>query len=213
MKLFIDAYEYILKNTDAFWHSVQTHLILSFTAVALGIIICVPLGIYLAKKTKGSMAIMNTINIGRIIPSLAVLALAMPYVGIGFTPSLLALTLLVCPPILINTMTAFREVDKSIIEAAYGMGMDKARVIRKVEFPLALPVIITGIRTASVEVISSATLAAFIGAGGLGVFIINGIALAQPSMLLVGAIPVAILALMAEVIFGGIEKLTSPPAL
>jgi osmoprotectant transport system permease protein len=207
MKLFIDAYEYILKNTDAFWHSVQTHLILSFTAVALGIIICVPLGIYLAKKTKGSMAIMNTINIGRIIPSLAVLALAMPYVGIGFTPSLLALTLLVCPPILINTMTAFREVDKSIIEAAYGMGMDKARVIRKVEFPLALPVIITGIRTASVEVISSATLAAFIGAGGLGVFIINGIALAQPSMLLVGAIPVAILALMAEVIFGGIEKL------
>ncbi|MCK9912109.1 ABC transporter permease, partial [Microbacteriaceae bacterium K1510] len=132
-------------------------------------------------------------NIGRIIPSLAVLALAMPYVGIGFTPSLIALTLLVCPPILINTVTAFKELDKSVIEAAYGMGMDKARVMRKIEFPLALPVVITGIKTASVEVIASAALAAFIGGGGLGEFILNGIALAQSSLLLVGAIPIALL--------------------
>ncbi|MFC4766262.1 ABC transporter permease [Effusibacillus consociatus] len=212
MEIFIDAYQYVIQNTGDFWHAIYVHLSLSFIAVVIGILICVPLGIYLVKKKRGSMVILNAINIGRIIPSLAVLALAMPYVGIGFTPSLIALALLVCPPILINTITAFNEVDKSIIEAAYGMGMDKARVIRTVEIPLALPVIITGIRTASVEVIASATLAAFIGGGGLGEFIINGIALAQPSMLLVGAIPVAILALMAEVIFGGIEKLTLPPA-
>ncbi|QBP43023.1 ABC transporter permease [Paenisporosarcina antarctica] len=196
---------------EIFLGAVKVHLILSSVAVAIGISICVPLGIFLAKTEKASLIIMNVVNIGRIIPSLAVLALLMPFVGIGFYPSLIALTLLVCPPILINTVIAVKEVDKNIVEAAYGMGMDKARVIRKVELPLALPVIITGIKTASVEVIASATLAAFIGGGGLGVFIINGIAGANASMLLVGAIPVALLALSAEFILGGIEKLTTPP--
>lgn len=213
MEVLIEAYSYILRNSDTFLSSVKTHLQLSFIAVGIGILICVPLGIYIAKKTKASMIIMNAINIGRIIPSLAVLALIMPFVGIGFMPALIALTLLVCPPILINTVTAFKEVDKSVVEAAYGMGMDKARVTRKIEFPLALPVIITGIRTASVEVIASTTLAAFIGAGGLGVFIINGIAGANTALLLVGAIPVAMLALIAELVFGGVEKLTSPPTI
>nr|WP_254119549.1 ABC transporter permease [Bacillus sp. FJAT-29790] len=206
-----EAYKYILNNSEVFFEAVKIHLVLSFVAVGLGIIICVPLGIYLAKTEKASLIIMNIVNVGRIIPSLAVLALVMPFVGIGFVPSLIALTLLVCPPILINTVIAVKEVDKSIVEAAYGMGMNKARVIRKVEFPLALPVIITGVRTASVEVIASATLAAFIGGGGLGVFIINGIAGANASMLLVGAIPVALLAFLAEFTIGGIEKLTTPP--
>ncbi len=211
MQLFIDAFTYITENSSDFWHAVTVHLLLSFIALAIGVITCVPLGIYLAKKNRGSIIILNAINIGRIIPSLAVLALAMPYVGIGFLPSLIALTLLVCPPILINTVTAFKELDKSVIEAAYGMGMDKGRVLRKVEIPLALPVIITGIKTAAVEVIASAALAAFIGGGGLGEFILNGIALAQSSLLLVGAIPIAILALLAEVIFDRIEKWTTPP--
>lgn len=211
LQLFIDAFTYIAQNANDFWHAVSIHLLLSFIALGIGVITCVPLGIFLAKKSKGSMIILNAINIGRIIPSLAVLALAMPYVGIGFTPSLIALTLLVCPPILINTVTAFKELDKSVIEAAYGMGMDKARVMRKIEFPLALPVVITGIKTASVEVIASAALAAFIGGGGLGEFILNGIALAQSSLLLVGAIPIALLALLAEVVFGGIEKWATPP--
>ncbi|WP_126425526.1 ABC transporter permease [Brevibacillus marinus] len=211
MALLLEAYQYLLQNQSDFWHAVYTHLLLSFLALGIGVAICVPLGIYLAKTNRGSMVILNAVNIGRIIPSLAVLALAMPYIGVGFGPSLLALSLLVCPPILINTVTAFRELDKSVIEAAYGMGMDHRRVLRTVEIPLALPVIITGIRTAAVEVIASAALAAFIGGGGLGEYILNGIALAQTSLLLVGAIPIAILALLAEVIFGGIEKWTTPP--
>ncbi|NGQ94856.1 ABC transporter permease [Brevibacillus sp. SYP-B805] len=211
MALLLEAYQYLLENQSDFWHAVNTHLLLSFLALGIGVVICVPLGIYLAKTNRGSMVILNAVNIGRIIPSLAVLALAMPYIGVGFGPSLLALSLLVCPPILINTVTAFRELDKSVIEAAYGMGMDHRRVLRTVEIPLALPVIITGIKTAAVEVIASAALAAFIGGGGLGEYILNGIALAQTSLLLVGAIPIAILALLAEVIFGGIEKWTTPP--
>ena len=206
------AYNYILNNPEMFIEAVKVHLLLSIAAVSIGITICVPLGIFLAKVEKASLIIMNLVNIGRIIPSLAVLALVMPFVGIGFVPSLIALTLLVCPPILINTVIAVKEVDKNIVEAAFGMGMGKARVIRKIELPLALPVIITGIRTSSVEVIASATLAAFIGGGGLGVFIINGIAGANASMLLVGAIPVAILALLTEFIFGRIEKFTTHSA-
>lgn len=211
MDVVITAFDYILNHSETFLNAVKAHLLLSVISVTIGILICVPLGIYIAKKAKADLVIMNAINIGRIIPSLAVLALIMPFVGIGFTPALIALTLLVCPPILINTVTAFKEVDQSVIESAYGMGMDKARVIRKIEFPLALPVIIAGIRTASVEVIASATLAAFIGGGGMGVFIINGIAGANYSLLLVGAIPVALLAFLAEVTFGGVEKLLSPP--
>ncbi|PLS14789.1 glycine/betaine ABC transporter [Bacillus sp. M6-12] len=206
-----EAYNYILNNSEHFFEAVKIHLFLSFAAVGIGILLCVPLGIYLAKTEKASLIIMNIVNVGRIIPSLAILALVMPFVGIGFFPSLIALTLLVCPPILINTVIAVKEVDSSIVEAAFGMGMSNARVIRKIEIPLALPVIITGVRTASVEVIASATLAAFIGGGGLGVFIINGIAGANAYLLLVGAIPVAILALLAEFTFSGIEKLTSPP--
>ena len=210
--IFSDAYNYILNNPEMFIEAIKVHLFLSFAAVLIGIVICVPLGIFLAKVEKASIIIMNLVNIGRIIPSLAVLALVMPFVGIGFFPALIALTLLVCPPILINTIIAVKEVDKNIVEAAFGMGMGKARVIRKIELPLALPVIITGIRTSSVEVIASATLAAFIGGGGLGVFIINGIAGANASMLLVGAIPVAILALLTEFVLGRIEKFTTQSA-
>ncbi|MFC3885636.1 ABC transporter permease [Bacillus songklensis] len=215
MSLFAEAFQYMMEHLSELFHAVKIHLLLSFIALLIGVLICIPLGVYLGKSKQGkrTMLILNIVYMGRIIPSLAILALAMPYIGIGFTPSLVALTLLVCPPILINTVTAFRELDKSIIEAAYGMGMGKARVLHKVELPLALPVIITGIRTSSVEVIASATLAAFIGAGGLGEFIINGIAMAQPSMLLVGAIPVAILAILAEVAFGRIEKWTTPPVM
>lgn len=200
-----------MQNSSQFMEAVKVHLMLSFSALAIGIVICVPLGIFLAKSNRVSMVVLNVVNIGRIIPSLAVLALAMPYVGVGFKPSLIALTLLVCPPILINTVAAFKEVDPNIIEAAYGMGMEKSRVLRKVEFPLALPVIITGIRTASVEVIAGASLAAFIGGGGLGVFVLNGVALIKPSLLLVGAVPIALLAFAVELVASRIERAVTPP--
>ncbi|WP_268958436.1 ABC transporter permease [Paenibacillus apii] len=177
----------------------------------IGIILCVPLGIYLAKSNKGSVFLLNLINMGRVIPSLAVLAFVMPYLGIGFVPSLFALTMLVCPPILINTVAALKELDKSIIEAAHGIGMDQRRVLYKVELPLALPVIITGIRTSFVDVIAGASIAAFIGGGGLGEFIINGLVLMKPSLLFVGAIPIALLALLVDMLMGRLQKWVSPP--
>lgn len=210
MNVFKEAIDYLMSKPDLFWEALKIHLLLSAIALAISIFISVPLGIYLSKRNKLSMVVLNVFYLGKIIPSLAVLALTMPYVGVGFTPSLIALTILAFPTILINTVVAFKEVDKNIIEAAQGMGMNKLRIIRKIEFPLALPVVITGIRTASVEVIAGAALAAFIGGGGLGDFIINGIALAKPSMLLVGAVPICLLAIAGDSIFGRIEKLTSP---
>jgi osmoprotectant transport system permease protein len=116
------------------------------------------------------------------------------------------------PPIVVNTDAGLRGVDAAVIESARGLGMNPLQVFGKVSFPLALPVVIAGIRTAAVEVIASATLAAFIGAGGLGIFILSGITLVDERLLLVGAIPVALLALTAEGLLGVTERWLTPPA-
>jgi len=129
--------------------------------------------------------------------------------GLSFKSAAVALTLLALPPILISTDVAFRNIEPTIIEAAKGMGMSPRQILQQIEIPLVLPVIIAGIKTATVEVIASATLAAFIGAGGLGSFIVLGFALYDQSILLVGAIPVAILALVAEVSLSTLQRLTS----
>src|SRR5690606_13842805 len=121
-------------------------------------------------------------------------------------PIFAALTILACPPILINTYTGYRDVDPAVVEAAYGMGMTPGQVLWWIESPLALPVVVAGLRTAAVEVVASATLAAFIGGGGLGEFIINGLGLNDMRSLLVGAVPVALLALLAEGLFALTER-------
>ena len=149
-------------------------------------------------------------NIGRTLPSLAVLALVMPLLGTGFAPSLFALTLLALPPILINTYTAVRQVDPDVVDAARGMGMTRGEIVRKVELPLALPVIFAGIRTAAVQVISGAVLAAYIGGGGLGDFITAGIAMMALPQLLVGAIPATLLAIGTDRLFGALQRALTP---
>jgi osmoprotectant transport system permease protein len=123
----------------------------------------------------------------------------------------LALILLALPPVLINTDAAFRSQDAAVVEAARGMGMSAWQVLYRVEFPLALPVILTGIRTASVEVISSATLAAFVGSGGLGIYITRGFALYDFAILMVGAVPVALLTLLAETSLSILQRAVQPP--
>lgn len=143
---------------------------------------------------------MNFFNFLRIIPSLAILVLALPILGTGFTPALVALILLAVPPILINTYLGFKNIGPSIIESAEGMGMGYRELLFKIQLPLAMPLIITGVRTSSVEVIASATLASYIGTGGLGDFIFTGLSMNDYTMLLVGGISVAILSIIAEII-------------
>jgi osmoprotectant transport system permease protein len=149
----------------------------------------------------------------RAIPSLAVLALMLPVLGLGSKPALVALTLLAIPPILINTDVGYRSVDRAAVEAAVGMGMLPAQVLRRVETPLAAPVILAGVRTAAVEVIASATLAAFIGGGGLGDLIIAGLQNDDVGELLAGALCVALLALVAEGVLALTQRQLAAPAL
>lgn len=152
---------------------------------------------------------MNIFNFFRIIPSLAVLVLVLPLLGVGFVPALFALVFLAIPPILINTYLGFNNIDKSVIESAEGMGMSKKELLFKIQIPLALPLIITGIRTASVEVIASATLASYIGAGGLGDFIFKGLLLNETKLLIVGGVSVAVLSIFSEIILFIFQQLVT----
>ncbi|MDR5684280.1 MAG: ABC transporter permease [Armatimonadota bacterium] len=192
------AYRYALDNQAFFWEAVGTHVRLSGTALVIACGLCLPLGLYAARRRPLSAQILHLVNGLRVVPSLATLFLALPYLGLGFLPALVALTILACPPILANTEAGFRSVDRAVVEAARSMGMDGRQVLWRVEVPLALPVIVGGVRTAAVEVTASATLAAFIGGGGLGDFIYRGFALFDVSVMLVGAVPVAALTMLTE---------------
>jgi osmoprotectant transport system permease protein len=170
-----------------------------------------PLGIWTAHSRQASRVVMSTVNGLRVLPSLAVLFLVVPYLGLSTASAAVALIFLALPPVVINTDAAFRSLDPAILEAAQGMGMDAQQSLVRVQFPLALPVILTGIRTAAVEVIASATLAAFVGSGGLGIYVTRGFALYDYAILMVGAIPVALLSLVAEGVFIQLQHWSEPP--
>ncbi|MEI6777554.1 MAG: ABC transporter permease [Chloroflexales bacterium] len=204
------SYAYYLANQERFWTEMSRHLILSGSALAISLIVCIPLGIWAARHTTIAQYVITAIGALRLIPSLAILFLVLPYLGTGFGPALIALTVLALPPVLINVYTGILGVERAIVEAAQAMGMTTRQQLLQIELPLALPVIIAGVRTATVEVISSATLAAFIGGGGLGIFVTRGFALFEPRIMLVGAIPVAALALISELILGLVERWVSP---
>ena len=210
MNTFTQAYNYAINNIDDLITATQGHLLLVLVPMLIGLGVGLPLGLLSARSRLASIVLINSFNALRVIPSLAILFLAIPYFGLSFQSAVIALTILVMPPILISTDIAFRSIDPMIREAAYGMGMDNRQVLQQVEVPLALPVILTGIKTAMVEVIASATLAAFIGAGGLGIFIVRGFALYDNAILLVGAIPVALLALFAELSLSALRRIIQP---
>lgn len=177
--------------------AVRQHLALSVAAIAIAVATCVPLGIWTARSQAGR-SVVSVLTAARVVPSLAVLAFMLPITGVGYKSALIALVLLACPPILINTDAAFRGIEPAIREAALGMGMRRGQLLRRIEYPLAFPVVVAGVRTSTIEVIASATLAAFIGAGGLGDFILDGLANNDARQLLLGGLTVALLALAAE---------------
>jgi osmoprotectant transport system permease protein len=201
MTLFLDAWNYLVQDQARFVRLLTEHLVLSAGALTIALLVCVPLGIWIAHRPRAAQGVMNFFNTLRILPSLVILFLALPYLGLGFRPALIALTILACPPILINTYAGIRSVEAATREAALGVGMSPWQALQRVEVPLALPVILTGVRIATVEVIASATLAAFIAGGGLGDYILRGFALNEPPVMLVGAATVALLALAAESLF------------
>ena len=211
--MMIEAWDYLVGHQAQFLAALWRHVALSASALAIAAAIAVPLGVRLADRHRTALVAINAANIGRTLPSLAVLALVMPILGTGFTPSLFALTLLALPPILINTYAAIRQVDPDIVDAARGMGMTALEIVRKVKLPIALPVISAGVRTAAVQVVSGAVLAAYIGGGGLGDFITAGIAMMALPQLLVGAIPATLLSLGTDALFASIQRALTPAGL
>ena len=211
MDLLTNIWTYMLSHAAELGNAITDHLMLVSVSLGVAMLICLPLGVWTSRSRFATLTLMNLINGMRVVPSLAILFLVVPYLGLNATSAAVALTVLAMPPILINTDAAFRNLDPAILEAARGMGMTQRQVLFRVEVPIALPVILTGVRTAAVEVIASATLAAFVGSGGLGIYIARGFAMYDYSILMVGAIPVALLTLVAENALNFLQRVVQPP--
>ena len=190
-----------------------THIELSVLALLIGIAVALPVAVVVNRSPFWSALAINIGNIGRAVPSLAILAFALPIFGLGFTPSLVALAALAVPPILINASTGLRQVDDKIVDAARGMGLSGRQILAGIQIPIAAPIIFAGIRTAAVQVVASATLATFIGGGGLGRLIVEGFQRNDVYIQLAGALSVAVLAIITELGFGFLERAFTPKGL
>jgi len=193
-------------NWADFGQHVQTYLELALAALAGGCAAGIPLGILASHFGAARAPVLLAANVGRVIPSLAVLTFMIPLFGVGFTPAVAALALLAVAPIAINTDLAFREVPAAAIDAARGLGMSDMQMFSRVEWPLAFPILFAGVRIASTEVIASAVLAAFIGAGGLGEYITTGLQANQPQILWAGAGTIAAIALICEFAWARLQR-------
>ncbi len=196
-----------------FFAHLGTHVGLSLSALIAAVVIGVPLAGFSAGRPIARALTLFGAGALRVVPSIAVLTLTLPYLGLGFRPALLALIALGLPPIIINTELGLRSAPPAAIDAALGMGMTGRQVRNRVEWPLAVPLVFAGFRTASIEVIASATLASFIGGGGLGDFIVDGLATDDVGELFLGACSVALLALIVDAVLGRIDRRIRPKGL
>lgn len=196
---------------DLLWR----HVTLSAAALAIGTVVALVVAMLVSRSPLGAFIAINAGNVGRAVPSLAILALVFPLpgFGFGFNTALVALTALAIPPILINASTALREVSPQVIDAARGMGFSEPQILGRIRLPIAAPVIFAGIRTSAVQVVASATLATFVGGGGLGDLIVEGYSRGDNYIMLAGAFSVAVLAIITELGFGGLERALTPKGL
>ena len=194
-------------------HRTYEHLAMSGASVLTAALIALPLGIAIGHFGRGGTLAINISNIGRAVPSFAVLVIAVELVGIGALPAFIAMVALAIPPMVTNSYIGMREVDLDVREAARGMGMRERTVLWQVEVPIALPFIMAGIRTSAVNVVATATLAALVAWGGLGRFIVDGLGLQNYPMLFAGALMVAVLSLLVEFSLAGVQRLVTPAGL
>ncbi|MFF1396887.1 ABC transporter permease [Streptomyces sp. NPDC058287] len=194
------------------WHRLAEHLYFSGVTLAVSCLIALPLALWLGHMGKGGGLAVNISNAGRAVPTLAVLVLLTltPLGRHGDLPTFIALVLFAVPPLLTNAYIGMREVDRAVVEAARGMGMSGGQVFRRVELPLAYPMVMTGIRLAAVQVIATATLAAMAGKGGLGRIITAGFNLQDTPQVVAGAVLVALLALLVEGVLAGAGRVLNP---
>ena len=191
------------------------HLALAGSALAVGGLIALPIGLAIGHSGRGALAVVVLANIGRAVPSIAILGIAFPLtlelgLGFGFAPTVIALTALAVPPIVTNTYAALQGVDRDLLEAGRAMGMREGQLLARVELPIALPLIIAGVRTSAVQVVATATLGAIVSADCLGFFILKGIAVRDMAEVVAGALMVATLALATEGAFAVTARLLAP---
>ncbi|MFO8059829.1 MAG: ABC transporter permease [Bacillota bacterium] len=204
----------VFEQRGALATALQQHMLLVLVPVTCAVLLAIPLGILATRNKYVELIAIGFANIMQTIPSLALIAMMIPIgLGIGRRPAYVALFLYAILPILRNTFTGISGVDDSLIRAARGMGMTDLQVLRKVELPLAMPVIMAGLRTSTVIIIGTAVLAAYVGGGGLGQFIMTGLGLIRDDLILLGAIPSALLALAADFVLGRLEDWVTPAGL
>lgn len=201
---------FFTENYSLIGEKLLEHLFISLVSLGLGILVALPLGILLSKHEKISNGVMRVASVLQTVPSFALLALMIPIFGVGKMTAISALFIYSLLPILRNTFLGLTSVTPSIVDAAKGMGMEERQILLKVKIPLALPVIMAGIRLSAVYVLAWTTLAAYVGAGGLGDFIFNGLNNYVPPMIIWGTIPITLLALATDHLLRKLEERLSP---
>lgn len=201
----LEAWQYLLAHSDTFLKLLREHLLLVFLSEFLAIAVAVPLGIVATRDERTRGIILGVGNVAQTIPTLAIIALVFPLLGIGFLPAFVGLFAYAVLPVLTNTITGIEDVDDETVRAAKGMGMTDREILQKIQLPLAVPVIFAGIRTSTVITVGTAYLAFFIGGGGLGLWAVTGIKLYNMPQVLAGAIPGTILAISLDSLFALIE--------
>jgi osmoprotectant transport system permease protein len=206
---FLDAFHFFFNNLSLFDEKTVAHLEISLASIAVATLISIPLGVWLGHLHRGAFLAINASNIGRALPSLAVISIGIGILGIGFVNVLVALVILAGPVILTNAYVAVDGVDRDAVEAARAMGMSSAQVLTRVELPLALPLIFAGLRTATVYVVATATLATFAGGGGLGDIIVN-----EPTYgtagVIAGSLTITVLAFAMDGILALLQRFVTP---
>ncbi len=205
--------DYLTSNYSQIISLLIDHLKLTAVSVGLAILIGVPLGIFISYAAKASKPVLSVANVIQAIPSMALLGFMIPLLGIGVVPAVVAVVLYSLLPIIKNTYTGIENINPQTLEAAKGIGLTPFQVLAKVQIPLALPVIMAGVRIASVTAVGLMTMAAFIGADGLGYLVFSGIRTVNNNQILAGAIPACLLALMVDFVIGLVEKLVTPISL
>jgi osmoprotectant transport system permease protein len=200
------------RGTDGVPHRLYEHLYISASAVVLASIVAIPLAVWLGHIGRGGSLTVVISNVSRAIPTLALLTIfaTVSSVGFGNRPTIFALAIFAIPPLLANTYVGVRDVDPEIREAAIGMGLSPWQVVRRVELPLAVPLIAAGFRTAAVQVVATASLASLIGGGGLGVIVVDGFGNQDQGKVMAGGILVAALALLVEVVLAVVQRVLTP---
>ena len=194
-------------------HRLSEHVVLCAISLGVAIVIALPVGVVLGHLRRGGTLAQNVANVGRAVPSLAILIIAVPIVGIGSRPAEIALVALAIPPLLTNTYVGMLGVDDDVRDAARGVGMTAWQTTRSVEVPLALPLILAGLRTAAFQVVATATLAAVIASGGLGRYIVDGLAVRDDTQVVCGSLLVLLLAVIVEVAIAGLQRTLVPAPL